>query len=106
MALTDITIETYREQFEGKDDTVLIDVRELEEYEEVRLPNTVHIPLGEVQARIDEIPQDKQVVLVCRSGGRSAMAGDFLVASGYDNVHNLLEGTLGWVRRDLPTEQG
>lgn len=106
MALTDITIEEYKEKFEGNQDTVLIDVREVEEFEEVRLPNTVNIPLNDIQERISEIPQDKEVVLVCRSGGRSHMAGEFLEANGYDTIYNLLEGTLGWVRRDLPTNEG
>ncbi|MGB7339926.1 MAG: rhodanese-like domain-containing protein [Phototrophicaceae bacterium] len=106
MPIQDITIEEYKETFDGQQDFQLVDVREVEEFEDVRLPNTINIPLGEVQARLAEIATDKPVVLVCRSGGRSLMAGDILLANGYDNLYNLLEGTLGWVRRDLPTEQG
>lgn len=106
MAVQDLTIEEYREAFIGKQDFQLIDVREIEEFVDVRLPDTVNIPMSEFQGRFDEIDRDKPIVLVCRTGGRSQMAGDFLVASGYDNVYNLLEGTMGWVRRDLPAEQG
>jgi rhodanese-related sulfurtransferase len=62
--------------------------------------------MSEFQARLDEIDEDTAIVLICRTGSRSQMAGDFLVASGYDNVYNILEGTMGWLRRDLPTEQG
>ena len=106
MPVQDLTIEQYREEFVGKQEFQLIDVREIEEFEEVRLPDTVNIPMSEFQSRFDEIDEDVPVVLVCRTGGRSQMAGDFLSASGYDNVYNLLEGTMGWQRRDLPTEQG
>ncbi|MEO1647135.1 MAG: rhodanese-like domain-containing protein [Chloroflexota bacterium] len=106
MPLTDITIEDYQADYEGQDNHVLIDVREIEEWEDVRLPNTVNIPLSELGERLDEIPTDTPVVLVCRSGGRSAMAGDQLAANGYNNMFNLLEGTMGWVRRELPTESG
>ncbi|GAB5493689.1 MAG: hypothetical protein Phog2KO_39040 [Phototrophicaceae bacterium] len=106
MSLQDLTIEEFNQDFDGKQEFQLIDVREVEEWEEVRLPNTINIPLSEFQERIDEVSEDMPVIVVCRSGGRSAQVGNFLVANGYENVHNLLEGTLGWVRRDLPTERG
>lgn len=106
MPIQDITIETYQEDFDGEQDFQLVDVREIEEFEEVRLPNTINIPLSDLQNRLAEIATDKPVVLVCRSGGRSLMAGDVLLANGYEDLYNLLEGTLGWVRRGLPTEQG
>ncbi len=106
MAVKDLSIEEYREQFEGKDSYQLIDVREIDEWQAVRLPNITNIPMSEIETRFNEIRQDKPVILVCRTGGRSQMAGEFLVANGFDNVYNLLEGTLGWVRRELPTEQG
>ena len=106
MALQDITIEQYREEFEGKQEYQLIDVREIAEWEEVRLPGTVNIPMSEFQARMDELDEEATIVLVCRTGARSQMAGDFLAGSGYENVYNLLEGTMGWLRRELPAEQG
>lgn len=106
MALQELTIEEYNQDFDGKQEYQLIDVREIEEWEDVRLPNTVNIPMSEFQLRMDEISEDTPIVLVCRTGGRSQQVGDYLVASGYDNVYNLLEGTMGWVRRNLPTEQG
>jgi len=106
MALQDLTIEQYREEFEGKQEFQLIDVREIAEWEEARLPGTINIPMSEFQTRMDEIDEGATIVLVCRTGGRSQMAGEFLVGSGYDNVYNLLEGTMGWLRRELPAEQG
>lgn len=106
MAVQDLTIEEYNQDFDGKQEYQLIDVREVEEWEDIRLPNTVNIPMSEFEERIDEISEDLPIVLVCRTGGRSQQMGDVLVANGYEGVYNLLEGTMGWVRRDLPTEQG
>src|SRR5688572_10907101 len=102
----DITIENYREQFKTGDDFQLIDVREIDEFEEIRIPNAINIPLGEIQFRLDEISEDKPVILVCRSGYRSAMAGDMLSANGYDQVYNLMEGMVGWMRRGLEAVEG
>ncbi|MPY92026.1 MAG: rhodanese-like domain-containing protein [Acidimicrobiia bacterium] len=83
----------------------LIDVREPDEYEEVRASGAVPIPLGDVPARIEEIPRDRTVYVICRSGGRSLRAAEFLAASGVDAV-NVAGGTLAWVDADLPVERG
>lgn len=105
MAVINISIDEFREQFENSDDYQFIDVREVEEWREARIPNVINIPLSEFEARYQEITTDKPVVLVCRSGGRSHMAGQMLTMQGYDKVYNLSDGTLGWINRNLPTEQ-
>lgn len=101
----DISIEAYNEQF-SPDTVQLVDVREIDEFEEIRIPYAINIPLSEFQFRMDEIAEDKPVVFVCRSGNRSAMAGDMLSANGYDEVYNLQEGMIGWMRRGLDTTEG
>jgi rhodanese-related sulfurtransferase len=102
----DINIESYLEQFKADDDFQLIDVREVDEYEEIHMPNAINIPLSEFQFRMDEIAENKPVILVCRTGNRSAMAGDMLSANGYDEVYNLLEGIVGWMRRGHEAVEG
>jgi rhodanese-related sulfurtransferase len=102
----DITIENYLEQFKATDDFQLIDVREIDEYEEIHIPNAINIPMSEIQYRMDEIAEDKPVVFVCRTGNRSAMVGDMFTANGYDNVYNLLEGIVGWMRRGHEAVEG
>jgi rhodanese-related sulfurtransferase len=102
----DITIENYLEQFKAGDDFQLIDVREIDEYEEIHIPNAINIPMSEIQYRMDEIAEDKPVIFVCRTGNRSAMVGDMFSASGYDEVYNLLEGIVGWMRRGHEAVEG
>lgn len=104
---TQLSIEDYQEQFANNADAdyVLIDVREEEEFEAGHLPGAILLPLGEIQFRMDEVDEEKPVVLVCRTGVRSDMAAQLLFANGYDNIYNLMEGTMGWVNRGLPIER-
>jgi len=84
------------EEIRSRDDVVLIDVREDFEYAEGHIPGTTLIPLGQIPDRLDEIPTDKTVVAVCRSGNRSGQATDFLREQGFDNVHNMQGGMNAW----------
>lgn len=102
----DITIENYLEQFKADGEFQLIDVREVDEYEEIHIPKSINIPMSEIQSRMDEIAEDKPVVFVCRTGNRSAMVGDMFSANGYDEVYNLLEGIVGWMRRGHEAVEG
>lgn len=89
----------------GRDDVVLIDVREQWEYDEGHIPGITHIPMGEIASRLNEIPQDKTVVLTCRSGNRSGQVFDFLQQNGFDNVHNMQGGILAWQAAGFEVEQ-
>jgi DMSO/TMAO reductase YedYZ molybdopterin-dependent catalytic subunit/rhodanese-related sulfurtransferase/glyoxylase-like metal-dependent hydrolase (beta-lactamase superfamily II) len=80
---------------------MLLDVRELDEWNEGHAPEAILIPMGEVQNRRDELPQDRRIVVVCRSGGRSAAVTDALLAKGYDAV-NLTGGMCAWTAAGLP----
>jgi rhodanese-related sulfurtransferase len=72
----------------------LIDVREPVEFAEGTLPGAINIPLGELPDRLAELDQNRRVVLLCRSGGRSANAAQFLATSGFEDVVNLEGGLL------------
>lgn len=74
----------------------LVDVREANELEISCLPNVIHIPLGEIQDRLSEIPKSNDIVMICRSGGRSDKAGAVLISNGFENVRNLATGMNGW----------
>ena len=81
----------------------LIDVREPDEYAAVRAEGAVNIPLSEFVARTDEIDPERDIYLICKSGGRSAQAGEYLEqARGWDNVINVAGGTTAWVEQGLP----
>lgn len=83
----------------------LIDVREPDEYEEVRARAAALIPLSELTERVAEVPTTGPVYLICRSGARSARAAEYLRAGGVDAV-NVAGGTLAWVEAGLPTARG
>ena len=82
----------------------LVDVREADELRtDGRIPGAVHVPLGELGQRAPELAGDR-VLVVCRSGARSAMAADALRASGFD-AYNVDGGILAWERAGLPVER-
>lgn len=83
----------------------LVDVREPAEYAEVRAPGAVLVPLGEVPARTGEVPTDRTVYVICRSGARSASAVEYWRSQGVDAV-NVAGGTLAWIEAGFPVESG
>jgi rhodanese-related sulfurtransferase len=82
----------------------LLDVREDNEWAAGHAPNAVHIPMGELPARTDELaelPDDQPIYVVCRTGGRSARAAAWLNASGWDAV-NVAGGMKSWTTEGRP----
>lgn len=77
-------------------DGILVDVRNPDELVTGSLPGALNVPLGELAARISEFDQQQQVVLFCRSGGRSGQAAQFLITNGFSRVVNLAGGMLAW----------
>ena len=73
----------------------MIDVRESDEIATGKITGAKHIPLGEVPARLDELDKSQPYTLICRSGGRSGRAAEFLEEEGYD-VTNMTGGMLSW----------
>lgn len=84
---------------------LLVDVREENEYAEVHAQGAQLLPLSELEARFNELPKDRELVMICRSGARSARAAEFLNAQGYTAI-NLTGGTLAWQDAGLPTARG
>jgi rhodanese-related sulfurtransferase len=80
---------------------ILLDVREPGEWRSGHAPQAILIPMGEVQARRHELPHAGRIVVVCRSGGRSAAIADALRTHGYDAV-NLTGGMCAWTAVGLP----
>jgi rhodanese-related sulfurtransferase len=84
----------------------LIDVREPWEHDEERIPGAVLIPLGELPDRLSEVPEDRDVYVHCRMGGRSARAVELLQAAGRTRAVNVAGGLEGWREAELPLEAG
>jgi sulfur-carrier protein adenylyltransferase/sulfurtransferase len=94
----EITVTELKERLDRGDALTIIDVREPYEWEIGNLGDQGArlIPLAELEERLDEIGRDEEIVLQCRSGGRSAKALKFLREQGYDRLHNLAGGILAW----------
>lgn len=76
--------------------TIIIDVREPEEYIEAHIPGVPLIPMGEIVGFMDEFDKDREYVFVCRSGQRSFNVAKYFQQSGFDAVHNYAGGMLDW----------
>jgi adenylyltransferase/sulfurtransferase len=89
-------VKELKRKIDANEDFFLLDVREPNEFQIGRIPGSTLIPLGEVPQRVNEIPRDKEIVVHCKMGGRSAKAAAFLRQHGYKNVKNLKGGILDW----------
>jgi rhodanese-related sulfurtransferase len=90
-----------------KKGALLVDVRERDEVAQLAydVPDIVNIPLSEFEMRYKELPFDRELVMVCRSGGRSLRAAGFLINNGYDpgKVVNMQHGIIRWAQKGFPT---
>jgi rhodanese-related sulfurtransferase len=84
----------------------VLDVREPDEWAAGHIPSATLIPLGELSSRVGEVPRNQQVVVVCRSGNRSAEGRDILRAAGFGAVTSLAGGMTDWQRAGMPMETG
>ena len=102
-AATDVDIDVKQAQTMNIQGALLLDVREPDEYSEVHASNATLIPLGQLATRLDEIAsyKDKPIVVMCRSGKRSAKAVHLLQQAGYTHVSNVTGGIVAWEKADL-----
>ena len=94
----DITPAELAERLARGEEIVLIDVREPYEWDAGHIAAAQHIPMQQVPKRLDEIPRDAEVVMICRSGGRSGHVQQHLLQQGYTRVKNLVGGMQRWAR--------
>ena len=90
-----VSVDELNAMINGGENVQLIYVREPIEYQTANVGG-LHIPLATVPNHIDQISKEKQVVVICRSGKRSANAINYLQGLGYDNLYNLDGGLLAW----------
>lgn len=81
---------------EKADRTRVIDVRETGEIAQGTVPGAEPMPMASIPLRLAELPRDKDLVFICRSGARSAQVCMFLQQQGFDRVYNLRGGMFGW----------
>jgi len=84
----------------------LIDIRELVEWEAMRIPGAEFKPLSKIQDWFEDLPRDADIILQCRSGSRSAQATDALIRqAGFERVFNLTGGLIAWHSAALPVDR-
>ena len=104
------------EKLNASDDILLIDITEPNEFDTVHIQNSINVPRGVLESGCDwgyedTVPElagarDKEVVVICRSGNRSALAAHTMQLMGYNNVSSLKTGLRGWFDYELPLFNG
>ena len=84
----------------------VLDVREPDEWAQFHIPGATLIPLGDLSERLNEIPTDQTIVVVCRSGNRSQSGRDILLNAGFINVTSMTGGVTEWQAQGLPIATG
>ena len=101
---TNVNVSEAKEMIGFNPDLVILDVRYLSEYESGHLKNAILIPLGELEGRLNELDKDKETLVYCKSGGRSAAACAILDAHGFTKVYNMMGGISTWISAGYPIE--
>ena len=103
MAIGEISVEEVDERRLAG--ALLFDVRESDEYNEAHAAGAVLVPLSELPNRVGDFPEDQPLLLICKSGGRSMRAAEFLAEHGRD-VTNVVGGTTAWIAAGKPVVTG
>lgn len=104
-----LTVNEAYEQASEDADAIIVDVRELPEWQQTGVPEgATLISLGTVTSvqsgEVNGLPEDKPIYVICNSGNRSRVAAEHLINLGYPTVYNIDGGIQAWLRADLPTE--
>ncbi len=95
--MPEITATELKQRLDNGDDLQIVDVREANEVAVAKIPNTIHIPLGQILNRVSELDPNKETIVHCKLGGRSAKAIEALKRSGFTgNLINLKGGITAW----------
>lgn len=100
------TVQEAAERQGDGEGALIVDVREPNEYAQLRAKGAVLLPLGRLNGRVKDLPRDRELLLMCRTGGRSANATKFLQAQGFENVTNVNGGMVAWHNAGLPSSSG
>lgn len=103
MNVPEITPAELKLALDSANPPIVVDVREEEELEISALPSAIHIPIGEIPQRLGELDPSQDLVILCRSGARSARVTMFLLGQGFNNVRNVATGINGWAQTVDPT---
>lgn len=98
----EISVDEAYERYQAGD--FLLDVRTQQEWDDFHIPGTTLIPLDQLESRVSEVPREKNVVVVCRSGNRSQVGRNILLDAGFTSVTSMDDGVSGWRDAGHPIE--
>ena len=101
--MSEISPQDLKARLDRKEAPLLLDVRQDWETKLCRLPNAVHIPIEDIELRVEELNPDDPIVVYCHAGVRSAAVAEFLKSLGFKDVRNLAGGVDLWARTVDPT---
>jgi rhodanese-related sulfurtransferase len=105
-SVKDISVEEVLDIITGGEDYIILDVRTPEEFNQGHLEGVVHIPVDELEGRLDELSKDKPIIAYCKSGGRSSKAAGLLIENGFTQVYNMSGGITEWMGKNYPVVVG
>lgn len=102
-----VDVRTAHERTQDPDrPALLVDVREPNEFQAARAEGAVLMPMSTFASRMDELPKDRPIQVICQSGNRSAAVTAHLLRNGWTDVVNVAGGTTEWAKAGLPTRRG
>lgn len=101
---TNVSVSEAKAMIDADPTPVILDVRYQYEYDDGHIRNAILIPSDQLSSRLDELDKEKDTLVYCRSGGRSAAACGILDGNGFTNVYNMLGGILAWIDAGYPIE--
>lgn len=103
--IKEVRVADVKQMRARKDPVTIIDVREPNEWALGRIPGAMHLPRGVLETKIEAaVPRERQIVLYCAGGNRSALAADSLQQMGYDKVSSMAGGWTAWAQEDGEVE--
>ncbi len=94
--IKEITVKELKNKFDNNEDFMLLDVRNIQEVLFSKINGSIHIPMNEIMNRINELDSNKEIIIQCKSGKRSARVCEYLMTQNFKNVKNLTGGIIAW----------
>ena len=94
--IKEITVKELKNKFDKDEDFMLLDVRNIQEVLFSKINGSIHIPMNEIMKRINELDSNKEIIIQCKSGKRSARVCEYLMTQNFKNVKNLTGGIIAW----------
>ena len=94
--IKEITVKELKNKFDNNEDFMLLDVRNIQEVLFSKINGSIHIPMNEIMDRINELDSNREIIIQCKSGKRSARVCEYLMTQNFKNVKNLTGGIIAW----------